>query len=109
MSVPPSQGGAGAVTWPGRLRVKGCYSRRGLRLDQKKPSWWFQEWSLAPAFDSEGLTVVGSVGEKQDEPGPSCQSGKAQDQGNEQVSREEKAGLTQAVAGKLGVCPDLQI
>lgn len=24
-------------------------------------------------------------------------------------SREEKAGLIQAVAGKLGVCPDLQI
>lgn len=52
--------------------------------------------------------VVGSVGEKQDDPGSSCQSGRELGSG-EWDSREEKAGLIQAVAGKLGVCPDLQI
>lgn len=80
-----SQGGTGAVeegfcpgTWPGKLRVKGWRFQRGLRPDQKV----FQEWSLVLAFDSKGPTVVDSVGEKQDDPGSSCQSGKARDQGN---------------------------
>lgn len=84
-----SQGGTGAVeeglcpgAWPGKLRVKGWCFQRGLRLDQKRASWPVQEWSLVPAFDHKELTVVGSVGEKQDDPGPSCQFGRAQDQGN---------------------------
>lgn len=55
------------VTWPGKLRVKGCFSVRAEARSEAQV--------VVPGMvsgDSKGLTVVGSAGEKQDDPGSSC-------------------------------------
>lgn len=76
-------------------------SQQGLRLDQKKPSWWFQnDLCWGPL-----RTVAGSGGEEQDDPGSSCQSGRVWDMGDGTLAGK-KASFVQVVAGKLGVCPD---